>query len=1189
MRSVLGIVCSLFLLGVAFGQTDRGTITGTISDPAGAVVANAPIQAKNTETGATYQAASTATGNYTLAQLPAGPYEITVTVPGFKTFLRRNLQVQVAQTLRVDMKLEVGTAAESVTVSAESSLLKTESGDVSHNVSSDRLNSLPILQIGAAGSGSQGVRNPMAVTNLAPGTYWQPNFQVRVNGAPSNSEQIRIEGQDATNGVVSFAQAETQPSVDAIQELSIQTSNYAAEFGQAGSGVFNFTMKSGTNQYHGTAYEYLVNEALNSGLAYQNVRPKQRRSDFGGTFGGPIWIPKVYDGHDRSFFFFNYEQFRENISISDYRTTVPTAAYRAGDFTTVLTGRPLTGAAATDALGRPLSEGMIFDPLTEALAPNGKRVRDQFPSNQIPVTRFDPVSKKILALVPNPTDTSRLFQNGIYPFNSLRVSPIPALKLDHSFTSASKLSFYWSTSETAVQECRPLCGSTGFPNPISQTRGTFIESYTMRMNFDHTLTPTLLLHLGAGILSNDFKDTSPTTDYNAETELGLRGATFNSRFPQFLGMTGASNTGGLDQLGPGAQSRSREAKPTFNASLAWVKDNHTFKFGADLVIDGHPTAAYTSTAGTYNFSADQTSNTSVEGLSLGGRFLGFPFASFVLGAADNVTIAAVANSRGGRQFWGFYAQDTWKVTRKLTVDYGLRWDYFTYPREQYGRSPDFSATTPNPSAGGHLGATIFEATCNCRFAKNYPFAFGPRLGLAYQIDPKTVLRAGIGLSYSQTQGGSQGAAGASVNVSSTNYGDPGVVLATGIPVKPTWPNLVPGLFPVPGSIGSGNSGAPPAVDQNYGRPARQIQWSIGVQREIFPNLVAEVSYVANRGAWWNNGNLVDYNALSPGLLASYGLDVTNAADRATLISQVGSAGAGAFRNHLPYTGFPTTQSVAQSLRPYPQFGTIPVVGAALGRTWYDSLQAKVTKRFSYGLDFTYTFTWQKELSMGADSDFGGGQVNDVLNRDINKYISGFSRPIIHVLALNYRLPAWGSNRVVSTLVRDWTIGASMQYTSGLPFRVPNSTSNLNQTLLRSTWAERVPGQPLFLQDINCHCFDPTRELVLNPAAWTEPAPGTFSPSTAYYNDYRQQRRPNESLSIGRIFRFTERLNLQIRAEFTNPFNRLYLNNPSSTSYAAATGVNSDGSLRSGFGFINTGSQPPSPGPRQGTIVARIQF
>ena len=680
------------------------------------------------------RAASTATGNYTLAQLPPGPYEITVTVPGFKTFLRRNLQVQVAQTLRVDMKLEVGTAAESVTVSAESSLLKTESGDVSHNVTSDRLNSLPILQIGAAGSGSQGVRNPMAVTNLAPGTYWQPNFQVRVNGAPSNSEQIRIEGQDATNGVVSFAQAETQPSVDAIQELSIQTSNYAAEFGQAGSGVFNFTMKSGTNQYHGTAYEYFVNEALNSGLAYQNVRPQQRRNDFGGTFGGPIWIPKVYDGHDRSFFFFNYEQFRENISISDFRNTVPTAAYRAGDFTTVLTGRALTGGAATDALGRPLMEGMIFDPLTEALAPNGKRVRDQFPGNQIPVTRFDPVSKKILALVPNPTDSS-LFQNGIYPFNSLRVSPIPALKLDHSFTSASKLSFYWSTSETAVQECRPLCGSTGFPNPISQTRGTFIESYTMRLNFDHTLTPTLLLHLGAGILSNDFKDTSPTTDYNAVTELGLRGATFNSRFPQFCGVgplvargSGASNTGGLDQLGPGAQSRSREAKPTFNASLAWVKDNHTFKFGGDLVIDGHPTAAYTSTAGTYNFSAEQTSNSSVEGLSLGGRFLGFPFASFVLGAADNVTIAALANSRGGRQFWGFYAQDTWKVTRKLTVDYGLRWDYFTYPREQYGRSPDFSPTTPNPSAGGHPGATIFEATCNCRFAKNYPFAVRPAPG-----------------------------------------------------------------------------------------------------------------------------------------------------------------------------------------------------------------------------------------------------------------------------------------------------------------------------------------------------------------------------------------------------------------------------------------------------------------------------
>jgi hypothetical protein len=225
------------------------------------------------------------------------------------------------------------------------------------------------------------------------------------------------------------------------------------------------------------------------------------------------------------------------------------------------------------------------------------------------------------------------------------------------------------------------------------------------------------------------------------------------------------------------------------------------------------------------------------------------------------------------------------------------------------------------------------------------------------------------------------------------------------------------------------------------------------------DLVVEASYVANRGVWWRSASLVDYNALRPEVLQSaFGLDWSNAADRALLTSQLNLAGAGRFRNQLPYSGFPVASTVAQSLRPYPQFVNLNAVGAPLGKTWFDSLQLKATKRFSYGLDFTWTYTYSKELQLGAESDLGGGLINDVFNRDANKQLSPSSRPHWMVLSVNYTLPRWGENRVVNWVVSDWQVGAVLQYGSGLPIPTPGNLANNNaSTLLRGTWAQRVPG------------------------------------------------------------------------------------------------------------------------------------
>jgi hypothetical protein len=437
-------------------------------------------------------------------------------------------------------------------------------------------------------------------------------------------------------------------------------------------------------------------------------------------------------------------------------------------------------------------------------------------------------------------------------------------------------------------------------------------------------------------------------------------------------------------MGPGiggAQSLTKQMTPTWNASATWVNGNHTYKFGADVGIFGYPIAALAASNGSFVFSPNQTSQlasctgsscSALQSSTVGAGTVGFPYASFLLGLVNNGTVNPVANLRTGKHFLGFFAQDTWKITRKLTLDYGLRYDYATYPKEQYGRMPSLAPGLANPTAGGHPGGIVYEATCNCNFSKNYPFAFGPRLGLAYQITPKTVLRAGIGVTYDGTATAATGTASASPNnaFSAPGFGAEAMTLQNGVPpayVLP-WPNLNAGAYPNPNFPASLN-GPTSVVDQNGGRPARQIQWSVGLQREIARDLIVEAAYVGNRGAWWLSTNLDNYNALTPQFLSSqYGLDVNSLADRTILTAPVGSSSAGRFQNKLPYAGFPTTASVAQSLRPFPQFSSgLSPLWATQGRTWYDSLQVKATKRLSHGLDVLYAFTWSKEFQLELSS------------------------------------------------------------------------------------------------------------------------------------------------------------------------------------------------------------------------------
>ncbi|HTC87694.1 MAG TPA: carboxypeptidase regulatory-like domain-containing protein [Bryobacteraceae bacterium] len=1256
MKTLLHSVGIFLLASAAFAQSDRGTITGTLSDPAGAVIASGAIEAKNTGTGAVYQTVSSGTGNYTIAQLPAGTYDVSVTVPGFKKYVREGLQVEVAANMRIDIALEVGSNTESITVEAAATLLKTEGGEISHNVTTETLDELPILTLtGAAASIGTGnslgnIRNPLSAVQLLPGARISTDAILRVNGMPSNSQSINIEGQDATNGFFKQQNQVNQAGMEAIQEVAIQTSNFAAEYGQAGGGYFNYTMKSGANQLHGSGYDYFVNEVLNAGTPFTNagilnpskagqlIRNPIRQNDYGVTFGGPIVIPKLYNGHDKTFFFFSFEQFRQSAQTSNTYGIVPTVAQRNGDFSAAL-----LSTCNNDPNGQPVCQNEIFDPTTNHTV-NGIVERNPFPNNKIPASMIDPTAAIIQNMIPLP-NTPGLFNYTAPEYSNFRHTTIPSIKIDELLSQKMKLSGYYSATKTFSPQ------NNGFTEPYTALQPQNALAQTIRLNLDVTLTPTLLLHLGAGYLHTSNPQTAPTYDQKALFPDGIP-FTASNFFPYMAGMystngggwsggggfPGVTNTGVAFTLTPEAN----DYKPTFNANLTWVKGNHTYKLGATALFEGIQSINDSRADGQFAFAQQQTADPSQNGQPFANiASSGFGYASFFLGATNSVSTAAPADVRLGTHSYGIYVQDSWKVTRKLTFDYGLRWDYAILWKEQYGRMQNADFTAPNSLIGGRLGTVEYQATCKCNYANAYPFAIGPHLGVAYQITPKTVFRAGGAITYAaeSDQAGLNSSAGDFYTIPAAAYGASAGRLQFGDPLGPGnpygnpvvhWPNFNP-QYPVPAAPGVIPPSSPfVSIAPNTGRLPRIFQWSIGFQREITKDLVVDAAYVGNRGAWWVSPLLgsLNYNALTPQQLAKDGIDITNRADATLLNTQINSPAVIARFPYLAnpnnvYPGFPATQTLLQALRPYPQWiGIPPFLGPPDGNTWYDSLQIKATKRYSHGLSAQVAYTWQKELTNGTNSNTSyvtpsPPLINDVYNKSLDKQISGFSVPQELIIAFNYTTPKaelnFNGGKAVSWLARDWTLGAVLRYQSGTILQTPFSSQNLLANLGRGptnnpalwgggyTFMNRVPGQPLFLVNPNSK-FDPTKQLALNPNAWVEPAFGTFGASAPYFNDFRWQRQPAESMAFGRVFRIKERAQLQIRAEFQNIFNRLFYQAPAdgqpfgspftSTNTTTLHG-NPGGALSQGFGyvnFVNGGlTQYGGAQPRSGQLVARFTF
>jgi hypothetical protein len=1241
----LGFIAGLAVTGLpAFGQGVNGTITGTVSDPSGLVISGAAVEAANVETGALYTAASTSAGNYAIANLPVGTYTVTAKVPGFKTYTHTNLAISAGQILKEDVPLQVGSAAESVTVTAEASLLKTESGETAHNITLKEMDDLPLLEI------SGGYRNPYATLTTLPGS----SGGAIMNGLGGNSTNAgyRIEGQDSSDRLFNLTEypSMAQAAVDAIQEISYQTSNYAPEFGQGGGMVVNMTMKSGTNRYHGTGYEYFVNEDLNAGYPFSisggpgsiaggdggKFRPVYRRHDFGGTLGGPVIIPKVYNGRNKTFFYWNYEEFkyRQLFTFSD---TVPTPAFRNGDFSAISPngtcslcgtyGIPtggLGGAGYGDALGRTMYANEIYDPLSRATLANGLQYASPFMNNMVPATRFNATALAMQALfpMPNPGNTN-LAANYTGSIAGGQYSAIPSLKVDQNISAKDKLSFYWSRNNVQTTINTGPFAADGLPLEIGQYRGGLIPTNTWRLNYDRTLTPTLLLHFGAGYMDTIFSDRAPFLSFNPSA-FDLTGFIQDRQFPS---VTGMSNTtyGGMQNIGTSGQLQSllHEERPTFNTNATWVKGAHTFKAGAEVEFEGLIGYNANISGVTLATGVGPTSQPFAPAVSFNGFSQGFGYASFLLG--DYTSINQTPNFEGvrnGYQEWGLFLQDSWKVTRKLTVDYGVRWDYATPQREEYGRLGQIDPTLANPNAGGRLGAIQYASTCNCAFYKpSYPYGIGPRLGVAYQINRKTVFRGGWGMSYQYIAGfagnifatpGTTPIPPQPNNAQFINVATPGSI------VEPQWPTTNPFVLPLPGTTG----GLPVVTngvfvpDGNQNRPPRINQFSVGFQREVTRDFVLEASYVANRAAWLS-GPLGMLSQISPQTYAHYGFypypgtgpctssggvcastTYNNNNDR-NLLTQPLSSGlvqtalaARGFPNFLPYSGFPLGNSLQSALYPFPQYGNINPSGSPTGNSKYDSLQVKATKRLSHNLQASGAFTWGQGFNRATRQDF--------FNPASAVWALQNYPPLALTFNAIYTVPkASFLPRYINALSKDWQLGWYSRYQSGAYLTPPTSpTANF-----LTSEDIRVAGQSLYTPGVNINnqsTFNANYTQLLNPNAWAPcPTNSTCAASAVLYKDFRGPRIPSENANIGRHFRVGKegKYDFSVRGEFVDIFNRTLIATPagftSNPQNPPAKGAGGGTIYTAGFGVLSNAYLPPNTayanGGRTGTVIARFQF
>ncbi len=754
-----------------------------------------------------------------------------------------------------------------------------------------------------------------------------------------------------------------------------------------------------------------------------------------------------------------------------------------GDLSSLLLG-PIVdsnGKPVLDCLGRPMINGTVYNPATTrtVTCTDGSTavVRDPFPNNYIGApSTWDPVAQQVLTFLPTPSGATADALNNNYPNlqPNNKYQYLTSIKIDHYIGKKWHFSGYFIAEYSDKDNA-----ADGINGVAAQTRWNLTPAPQLYLNADYTATPNLVLHSGFDFTRHNALQDAITQNFKAST-LGLNtaanmpGGAANT-FPIFYGLS--TNRQGVPQMGNN-NAPFIDDNYYNTESAIWVHGRHTFEFGGDIRHQLFGTHNDQS-AGTYGFDSSETSLPSAQGQNLYGATLGDGFASFALGQLNGASIGNDNIQWFHRIESSVYALDTWRVTNKLTVNYGLRWDFEQMQHEQHDRETQFSPTVVNPTAGGLLGGTEYEGygagRCNCIYEKFYPWMIQPRLGVSYQLDPKTVIHVASGF-YSGPQlfmneeiYSNQGFGFNQVTLNSPSYGIAAGQLSDGIPYSPaalTATNFDPGAYP---NLGQTNS-PPPFIVPNNGRTPRFAQTTVGVEREIAKNLSVNASYIDIRGVWLNSDGLTNTtNYLSPSVLSQkYGLDVTNPADFALLTQPISSPAVAARGFTAPYSTFPSGASLAQALRPFPQFGNINDMYEHNGNWWYDALQIKVTKRLSHGLSGGLGYSWSKNLGTVSST---GTYTTAIPIQDPSrspksqKSYEAIDEPDMLNFYFTYEVPTFGfaHGGLIRALLSGWTTDGIFHYQSGFPMQTPSSTSTLTSVTFGSgVWDESRSGPAALL-------------------------------------------------------------------------------------------------------------------------------
>ncbi|PYV85928.1 MAG: hypothetical protein DMG05_21555, partial [Acidobacteria bacterium] len=732
MKNILLVVALLAMSLTAWGQS-TGTITGNVLDASGSAIPNVKVTATNVDTNVVNSVQSTGAGVYSIQGLAPGKYRVEAAVAGFKTFrLQEPVVVFTATTSSLDIHMEVGEVTQTVEVSGSATTLQLDTSEVSAEIDSKSLFDLP-LQLSSAGSaGTTGRRTIDSFITLTPGVTGD-QFYKSINGGQTLSTETIIDGISWQINIVPGLIGTFGPPYEALEEFKVQTTLFPAEYSR-GLGVTNFTMKSGTNSFHGNAFDILRNDVLEANSFFANSaglsRPIVRQNEYGGSIGGPVVIPKVYNGKDKTFFYFAYTGFkRRGGSGLQSNVTLPTPAMKAGDFSDWL------DPAKTGA-GIPI---VIYDPKTTRSDGQGGFVRDPFPGNIIPANRISAVAGRVIPLIPDP-ELPGLDNNWV----SRSKSPVDdwdwSVKIDHTFSARHKLNYSMWIQKDNTSDFGPVPGTLDH-GQINDEAGRGV-----RLNYDFFIRPNLINHLGMGYgrRRSDFfppASVDKTNDYFQIPAIGTF-ATANAT-PNF-------NIDGITSLGT-QWATTLERGNTYNLvdNVSWIKGKHSVKTGIDFRKYQYNTWYPQFGQGIFNFDNRLTSQPNSPDFGI----LGQPFASFLLGQVQSFNQDRDMSRRGfHNDYYSAFVQDEFKITPKLTLSYGVRFEVPMPLSEQYDRLSALDPNLPNPGAGGRPGALAFAGsgpghTGKKRFADTH-YDWSPRFGVAYQVNEKTVLRAGYGIFHS---------------------------------------------------------------------------------------------------------------------------------------------------------------------------------------------------------------------------------------------------------------------------------------------------------------------------------------------------------------------------------------------------------------------------------------------------------